>query len=140
MSPMPVYEYSCQDCGRRFSRFFWRISDAEGAKCRCGSLRIEQLVSRVAMLRSEESRLENLADPDRWGDIDENDPKSMARMMKKLGSEMGEDLGPDFNEVVGRLEAGEDPESIEGSLGEEGGGSGEGFGGPGGPSDPDNLF
>jgi putative FmdB family regulatory protein len=137
---MPVYEYLCQECGRRFSRFFWRISDAEGTKCRCGSDRLEQLVSRVAMLRSEESRLETMADPDRWGDIDENDPKSMARMMKKLGSEMGEELGPEFDEVVGRLEAGEDPESIEGSLGEDGGGPGGDFGGPSSPSDPDNLF
>lgn len=82
------------------------------------------------MLRSEESRLEQLADPDKWGDIDENDPRSMARMIKKLGREAGEDLGPEFDEVVDRMEAGEDPESIERSLGESGSGD----------SDPDNLF
>ncbi len=81
------------------------------------------------MPRSEESRLESMADPTSWGDFDENDPKSMARMMKRMGSEMGEDLGPEFNEVVDRLEAGEDPESIETSLD-----SGEA-----GP-DMDNLF
>ena len=131
---MPVYEYKCQECGRRFSRFFWRIADAESAQCRCGSRKLEQLVSRVSMLRSEESRLESMADPDKWGDLDENDPKSMARMMRKMGNEMGEDLGPEFNEVVGRLEAGEDPEAIEQSL--EGGEGGPGAGSP----DPDNLF
>ena len=81
------------------------------------------------MPRSEESRLESLADPSGWGDIDESDPKSMARMMKKMGSEMGEDLGPEFNEVVDRLEAGEDPESIEGSLSANGS-----------QGDTDNLF
>ena len=81
------------------------------------------------MPRSEESRLESMADPSGWGDIDENDPKSMARMMKKLGTEMGEDLGPEFSEVVDRLEAGEDPESIESSLAPSGG-----------ESDTDNLF
>jgi hypothetical protein len=57
-------------------------------------------------------------------------------MMKRMGGEMGEDLGPEFTEMVGRLEAGEDPESIEKSLG-EGGLSGEG---EGAPADHDNLF
>ena len=126
---MPVYEYLCQDCGRRFSRFFWRIADADEARCRCGSAEIEQLISRVSMPRSEEDRLESMADPTSWGDFDENDPRSMARMMKKMGSEMGEDLGPEFDEVVDRLEAGEDPESIDSSLGPGGAGP-----------DMDNLF
>jgi len=83
-----------------------------------------------------------MADPSRWGDLDENDPKSMARMMKQMGGELGEDLGPEFNEMVNRLESGEDPESIEQSLGE---GGDDGEGGPGGPRggggpDLDNLF
>ncbi|MFQ5739743.1 MAG: zinc ribbon domain-containing protein [Acidobacteriota bacterium] len=129
---MPVYEYVCQACGRRFSRFFWRISDAEGASCRCGSTHLEQQVSRVAMLRSEESRMENLADPAQWSGCDENDPRAMARMMRKLGNEMGEDLGPEFGEVVDRLEAGEDPDSIDSAL--SGDGSTETA------ADPDNLF
>lgn len=86
--------------------------------------------------------MENLADPTKWGDVDENDPKSMARMMRKLGSEMGEDLGPEFGEMVDRLEAGEDPEEIERSMGDA---LGEGAGdeGPdysGGAADYDNLF
>ena len=48
-----------------------------------------------------------------------------------MGNEMGEDLGSDFNEVVDRLEAGEDPESIEKSmpdLGGSGGASDDWFG------------
>jgi len=136
---MPVYEYLCQNCGRRFSRFFWKIADADGTKCRCGSPELEQLVSRVSMKRSEESRLENLADPNQWGDLDENDPKSMARMMKKLGNEMGEEMGPEFDEMVGRLEAGEDPEEIEKSMGDA---LSDDIGPDysGGASDYDNLF
>lgn len=134
---MPVYEYLCRDCNRQFSRFFWRIADAEGTRCRCGSDNLEQLVSRVSMHRSEESRLENLADPTRWGDLDENDPKSMARMMRKLGGEMGEDLGPEFNEMVDRLEAGEDPEEIEKSMGVSDEDSPDLSGGA---ADYDNLF
>jgi len=84
------------------------------------------------MHRSEESRLESLADPAKWGDFDENDPRSMARAMRRLGSEMGEDMGPEFDEMVDRLEAGEDPDSIEESMGGDYGGSGG--------ADTDNLF
>jgi hypothetical protein len=79
----------------------------------------------VSVLRSEESRLENLADPSNIAGLDENDPKSMARWMRKMSSEMGEDLGPEFDEVVDRLEAGESPEEIEATMPDLG--SGEGF-------------
>lgn len=139
---MPVYEYRCRDCNRQFSRFFWRIADAEGTRCRCGSTNLEQLVSRVAMHRSEESRLEDLSDLDQWGDLENADPRTMGRMMRKLGDELGEDLGPEFDEVVGRLEAGEDPEEIEKSMGDAFGGGG-GDDGPdysGGDAAHDNLF
>ena len=44
------------------------------------------------------------------GDLDENDPKSLARFMRKMADETGEEMGAEFDEVVGRLEAGEDPE------------------------------
>jgi hypothetical protein len=49
--------------------------------------------------------------------VDENDPKSVARFMRKMGDQMGgEDLGPEFGEMVDRLEAGESPEEIEKSM------------------------
>jgi hypothetical protein len=78
----------------------------------------------VAVLKSEESRLEDLADPSNLAGLDEDDPKSMARWMRKMSHEMGEDLGPEFDEVVGRLEAGESPEDIETSMPDLGGGEG----------------
>lgn len=65
------------------------------------------------MLKSEESRLENLTDPSSMGDLDENDPKSMARWMRRMGSEMGEDVGPEFDDMVGRMEAGEMPDDVD---------------------------
>jgi hypothetical protein len=57
-----------------------------------------------------------MADPSSWGDFDENDPKSMGKFMRKMMSEIGDeagDLGPEFEEVIDRLEAGQDPEEIE---------------------------
>ena len=122
---MPIYEYQCPDCGKRGSRL-QKMSDPSVPHCpRCQST-MKKLVSRVALLTSEESRMEKLADPTEWGDFDENNPKSMARMMRKMGAEMGEDLGDEFNEVIARLEAGEDPEAIEADMPDLGGGSGSG--------------
>ena len=57
-------------------------------------------MSRFATIKSEEARLESLADSSSMGDIDENDPASVARFMKKMGREMGDDLGEDFDEVM----------------------------------------
>jgi hypothetical protein len=59
-----------------------------------------RVLSKVRVIRSEESRMESLADPSKWGDLDEKDPKSMAKMMKKLGKEFGEELGEDADQMV----------------------------------------
>jgi putative FmdB family regulatory protein len=129
---MPIYEYTCQDCKRRVSLLWRSFADAEerSAACpRCGGANLTRLMSRVAVLRSEDSRMDDLADPGAMGDMDENDPKSLARFMRKMASETGEDLGPEFDEVVGRLEAGEDPETIEQSMPELAAGEGGVMGG-----------
>jgi hypothetical protein len=59
-----------------------------------------RLLSRFAVVKSEESRLESLSDPSKFGDLDENDPKSVARWAKRMGKEMGEDVGDDFDEMM----------------------------------------
>jgi len=46
----------------------------------------------------------------------EDDPRELGRAMRKMGKEMGEELPPEFNEVVGRLEAGQSPEEIESAV------------------------
>ena len=98
---MPIYEFKCQDCGKRSSVLLLRIDPTFVPSCRhCQSPRVSRLFSRVAVLRSEESRLERLADPSKLGDLDEEDPQSVARWMKRMGKEMGEDTGGDFDEMV----------------------------------------
>lgn len=57
-------------------------------------------MSRFATVKSEEARLEGLADASSFGDLDENDPTSVARFMKKMGKELGDDLGDDFESAV----------------------------------------
>lgn len=124
---MPIYEYRCADCKRRVSVFFRSFSATSDPQCpNCGSTRLTRLVSRVATVKSEDARLESLSDPSSFGDVDENDPKSMARFMRKMGNEMGgEDLGPEFHEMVDRLESGENPEEIEKSMPGLGEGAGD---------------
>ena len=110
---MPIYEYRCADCRRRVSVYFQTFSAASNGTPRCefcGSLKLSRLVSRVFQLKSEDAQLEDLADPSSFGDLDENDPKSVARWARKLGQQMGEDLGDDWGDMVDRLEAGEDLE------------------------------
>jgi hypothetical protein len=101
------------------SVFFRTLSMVDHAQVRCpqcGGANLTRLVSRVRAIRSEESRLDSLADDSALAGLDENDPKSMGRWMRKMASEAGEDMPPEFDEVVGRLESGEDPESIEKSM------------------------
>jgi len=98
---MPIYEYSCFRCGKRSSFLILAERDLEGLACRfCGSKRLERLISRVALVRSEEARLESLADPTRWGDLDEQNPASIARWVKQMGRELGEDMGEDIDAAL----------------------------------------
>ncbi len=115
---MPNYDYRCNNCGRRIRLFFtYADYDAADPKCRnCGSKKLKRIISRIALAKSEETRLDSL-DPDSMlSGLDEDDPRSLGRFMKKMSSEMGEDLGDEFNEVVDRLESGESPDEIEKSL------------------------
>ena len=112
---MPIYEYRCHGCGRRVSLFQRSIQSEAAALCpRCGSHDLTRLISRVAVVRSEESRLDGLASDAGLADLDERDPRSLARWARRMGHEMGEELGPEFDEVVERLEAGEMPDEEEG--------------------------
>lgn len=115
---MPIYEYHCHDCRRRVSLFFRSYSDIkdEPSCPRCGGTHLTRLISRVAVVRSEDSRLDDLSDPSMLGDLDEDDPKSIARWMRKMSAETGEEMPPEFDEVIDRLESGQSPEEIEEAM------------------------
>jgi putative FmdB family regulatory protein len=132
---MPIYEYRCGDCKRRVNVYYQTFSAAAAATpvCpHCHSANLARLVSRVFQAKSEDARLEELADSGNFGDVDENDPRSVARWARKLGQQMGEDLGEDWGEMVDRLEAGED-------LGEDGDPGAPATGDPSGASSGDDL-
>ncbi len=104
---MPIYEYQCQECRRVSGFLILNLNEPFAPVCpKCGSRSLSRVLSRVNVRLSEETRLERLADPSAWGGLDENDPKSMARMLKKMGQEMGEDTGEDIDQMVEEAMAG----------------------------------
>jgi len=122
---MPIYEYRCGSCKRKVTVLTLRASEAVDPVCdRCGGRDLTRLMSRFAMVRSEESRLDDLADPSSLEGLDENDPKSMARWMRKMGKEIGEDVGDDFDEMVDEMEAGGDTDD-DGGGDDSAGGEGD---------------
>lgn len=146
---MPIYEYQCEQCRKVFSFLVRNVATHQPPTCPgCGHGKMTRALSRFAA-HSGKRRAEN-ADVDSAtpsGDdmppgmerlmaeadgIDENDPRAMGRFMRKMAEETGEPMPPEMNEMIRRLEAGEDPESIEADMGDmldDGPGGGGGSGG-----------
>lgn len=117
---MPTYDYFCLNCHKRFEIFLtYNEYGTRPVTCsHCGSGDVRRRLTRVRIAKSEESRLESLddlADPSALEGLEDN-PRELGRMMRKMGRELGEDLPPEFDEVVDRLEKGQSPEEIESAL------------------------
>lgn len=122
---MPIYEYFCSGCRKRVSLFVRSISNPGTPACpRCGGTGLERLMSRFAVVRSEDDRMDGLADDvGGLGDLDD-DPKAAAGALRRMKDELGEDAGEEFDEAVDGIESGE--------FGDE---AGEDAGGGGGDDD-----
>jgi len=114
---MPTYEYRCLNCRRRFEVFMtYAEYGSRAVACpHCRGTRVQRRIGRIRIARSEDALLENLADPAALDGL-EDDPKALGRMMRRMSRELGEDIGPEFDEVVDRLESGQSPEEIEAAL------------------------
>jgi len=112
---MPTYDFICNNCNERFDVFL--TFDEYGkktVKCtHCKSKNVRRRMTKVRIAKSEDSRMESMADDFSGFEGLEDDPKEMGRMMRKMGKEMGEELPAEFDEVVDRLESGQSPEEIE---------------------------
>jgi putative FmdB family regulatory protein len=156
---MPIYEYACPKCRVIFNFLSKRINPDRLPVCpKCGNKKMAKQVSRFAMSRgikepaakteSEDSGppMPNLDDPrverammqlERdMEHMDENNPKHMAHMMRKMKDIMPPGAVPkELDVAIKRLEAGEDPEKIEEDMGDLLGdfmGGPDAEGGPGG--------
>jgi putative FmdB family regulatory protein len=114
---MPTYDFICNACQQRFDIFltFSEYGKKSVLCAHCGSKDVRRRMTKVRIAKSEESRMESMMDPSALEGM-EDDPKALGRMMKKMGKEMGEDIPPEFDDVVDRLEAGQSPEEIESAL------------------------
>ena len=113
---MPIYEYRCRKCNRKSEIITFRVSEDVSAECsHCGSVEVERIPSRVRVRMSEETRMERLADPSRLSGLDENDPKSVARVLKKMTQEMGEDTAGEVDQLVEEAMEGGDGSSAQDS-------------------------
>lgn len=96
---MPLFDYRCSDCRKKFTLLMGVVAEAQEEKCpHCGGANVNRLISRFARLRSEDDVIDSLADPSKMGDLD--DPVELQRWMKRMGKEMGEDLGDDLDEMM----------------------------------------
>ena len=161
-SKMPIYEYACPDCRRIFSFLAKRLKPKRKPVCpKCGNQKLEKEVSRFSALRGSAEPGSGADGPDLdspkmerlmremerdMGNLDENNPKHMAHMMRKMQAALPAEMMPkEMNEAIRRLESGEDPEKIEEDMGEVfdelmGGGGGGGWGGGGGYSRDSGLY
>ncbi|MCU0783273.1 MAG: zinc ribbon domain-containing protein [Verrucomicrobia bacterium] len=157
---MPIYEFACPKCRRVFSFLSKRVKPDRLPVCpKCGNKKLKKEVSRFAMskgLKESASPVENEAGGPPMPDmddprverammemerdmesLDENNPKHMAHMMKKMKDLMPPGSMPkEMDIAIKRLEAGEDPEKIEADMGDvlgdlmggpEGGAGGGGY-------------
>lgn len=112
---MPTYDFICNNCQQRFDVFltFAEYGKKKVTCVHCKSKNVRRRMTKVRIAKSEESRMESMANDFSGFESIEDDPKAMGQMMRKMGKEMGEDMPPEFDEVVGRLESGQSPEEIE---------------------------
>jgi putative FmdB family regulatory protein len=112
---MPTYDFICNNCEKRFEVFmtFSEYGKKVVLCAYCESDNVRRRMTKVRIAKTSDSRM---ADDFTGFDGIEDDPKALGQMMRKMGTEMGEDLPAEFDEVVDRLEAGQTPEEIESVL------------------------
>lgn len=131
---MPIYEFYCADCHTVFNFLSRTVETRKQPSCpRCGRPRLERKPSAFAISRGRaepESPLPEAGDGDarlehameslmaQAEGLDENDPKAGARFMRRLYETAGLPVAAGLEEALRRMEAGEDPESIEEDLGD----------------------
>jgi putative FmdB family regulatory protein len=153
---VPIYEFYCPDCDTLYSFFSSRIDTEARPDCPgCGRPRLERRPARFAALSGgggeggdEEGGLGGV-DDERLGAAFESalgdaeaagdDPRALARVFRSVGEAAGLEPGPQMEEMLRRLEAGEDPERLEEEMGDafddvaEVAEAGDGAGGEGDP-------
>lgn len=130
---MPIYEFYCQDCNTIYNFFSKPVNTKKSPKCpRCKTSRLSRQVSAFSVtgrakecgdaydLPFDESKMEKAIQMlgREAGNINEEDPRQAADLMRKLSDAAGLKLGSGIDEAIRRLEKGEDPDRIESEMGD----------------------
>lgn len=131
---MPIYEFYCGECNTIYKFFSRTVNTEKVPHCpKCENQRLERRVSTFSAISGgkgdgeedgmppiDESKMERaMAMLAREADnIDEEDPRQAARLMRKLSDATGLKMGPGMEEALSRMERGEDPEKIEEEMGD----------------------
>ncbi len=96
---MPLFEFRCQDCKKRFSLLVGMTAEKHDEKCPdCSSSNITKLVSRFSRLRSEDDKMDEISDNlEVIGDPDS--PTKMRQMVREMGKAMDEDAADEMEEM-----------------------------------------
>lgn len=114
---MPLFEYRCTECAKRFTFLSGVIAENTDPKCpRCSSSQLKKLISRISQGRSEDERMEAIAD--RLESADMDDPRDLRRFAREMGREMSGETGEDMTEELEQMiEAEARGESMDGECG-----------------------
>jgi len=163
---VPIFEFLCSTCNRIYSFLSLSATPSRQPVCpRCGATNLTRVPSSFAVSAGKKSREKKAKEPGgaqdeasmarieqemmrmtgELGENDAEDPRAMARMMRRLAEVSGERMTPTMEEMFRRLEAGEDPDSLEDELGaqleaEMGEEGGEGGDEGGAPTRDDGLY
>lgn len=104
---VPVYEYRCGDCNKKFQALIGMVVQSSDEACpKCGSRNTSKLVSRFQRGRNEDQRIDELADQlETMGEPDS--PARMREMMKEMGKALDEDASDEMEELFEADMAGE---------------------------------
>ena len=105
---MPIYEYRCQSCQRKFSMLNRSFSEIKDPVCaHCGTAGGTRLISQVTVIKDAGEFMSGMPSWESMSDFDEDDPSSVADMLRRMKDETGEDIGPEGEEMLARMDAGE---------------------------------
>ena len=118
---MPLFEFRCLDCQKRFTFLTGVVADNHDPACpRCGSVQLKKLISRVSRGRSDDDRMDALAD--RVENADMDDPRDLRRFAREMGREMGAETGEDMSDEMEAMIEAEANGELDGEGGMGGGG------------------
>ena len=130
---MPIYEFYCEDCHTIFNFFSSSINTDKRPDCpKCGGSPLSRQLSPFSIggratadddmedLPFDENKMEQAMQmlAGQADQINEDDPRQAADLMRKLTDMTGMELGPGMQEALRRMEAGEDPDQIEAEMGD----------------------